>query len=175
MKDGCLQAMKWTPRELEKRWIDLASNAGPQAAQALWDLVASPEQSVPLLRQRIKPVVPADATRVERLMANLDSEDFETRTKATEELFSLVDGAAPALRKRLTEKPPLEVRQRIKQILDKLEPTADAEHLRTLRAIQVLEYAGTPEARQHLRALAKGVAEARLTREAKAALLRLTN
>jgi RNA polymerase sigma factor (sigma-70 family) len=175
IKDGRLQAAKWTPREMEKRWTDLASNEGPQAAQALWDLVASPEQSVSLLCQRIKPVALADAKRVERLMANLDSKDFETRTKATEELSSLVDGAAPALRKRLTEKPSLEVRQRIKQILDKLEPAADAERLRALRAIQVLEYAGTPEAREHLGALAKGVAEAQLTREAKAALLRLKN
>jgi hypothetical protein len=67
----------------------------------------------------------------------------------------------------------LEVRQRIKQILDKLDPAADAERLRALRALQVLEYIGTPEAREHLRRLAKGVAHAQLTREAAAALERL--
>lgn len=175
IKDGRLQAAKWSPRELEKRWIDLASNAGPQAVQAIWDLVASPDQSVSLLRQRIKPIEAADAKRVERLMGDLDSEDFATRTKAMEELKPIVDGAAPALRKRLTEKPSLEVRQRLKAILDKLDPAADAERLRALRAIQVLEYIGTPEARGHLRTLAKGIPEATLTREAKAALQRMPN
>jgi RNA polymerase sigma factor (sigma-70 family) len=175
MKDGRLQAVKWTPRELEKRWIDLTSNAGPQAVQALWDLVASPEQAVPLLRHRIKTVEPADTQLVERLVRDLDSDDFQTRTKATQELEKIVDGAEPALRKKLAEKPSLETRQRIQQVLSKLDPAASAERLRALRAIQVLEYAGTAEAKEHLRVLTKGVAEAQLTREAKAALLRLTN
>ena len=173
MKDGRLQRVKWSPRELEKRWIDLASDAGPQAVQALWDLVASPEQTVPLLRQRLKPAEPADAQRVERLIRDLDSDDFQTRTKATEELERIVDGAEPALRKKLAEKPSLEMRQRIQQILSKLEPSVSAERLRTLRAIQVLEYVGTAEAKENMRALAKGVPDARLTREAKAALERL--
>jgi WD40 repeat protein len=173
MKDDRLQTVNWTPRELEKRWIDLASSAGSQAVQTLWDLVASPEQAVPLLRQRIKPVEPADVQRVERLIRDLDSEDFETRAKATEGLEKIVDGAEPVLRKKLTEKPALEMKQRINQVLSKLEPAASGDRLRALRAVQVLEYTGTPEAEEHLRALAKGVAEARLTREAKAALDRL--
>lgn len=172
MKDGRLQNVKWTPRELEKRWIDLAG-VGPQAAQALWDLVAASEQAVPLLRQRIRPAESADAQCVERLIRDLDSDDFQTRTKATEELEKIVDGAEPALRKKLAEKPSLEMRQRIQQVLSKLEPSASAERLRALRAIQVLEYAGTAEAKEQLRTLAKGVPDARLTREAKAALERL--
>ncbi len=93
MKEGRLQAAKWTPRELEKRWIDLASSVGPQAVQALWDLVAASEQVVPLIHQRIKPIEPVDAKRVERLIGDLDSDDFETRTKATAELESIVDSA----------------------------------------------------------------------------------
>ena len=48
-----------------------------------------------------------------------------------------------------------------------------AEKVQQLRAIQVLEYMATPEARQLLVSLAKGAPEARLTREAKAALQRL--
>jgi len=172
MKDGRLQNVKWTAQDLEKRWINLAG-VGPQAVQALWDLVASPEQAVPLLRQRIKPAEPADAQRVDNLIRDLDSDEFQTRTKATEQLEKIVDGAEPALRKKLAEKPSLEMRQRIQQILSKLEPSASAERLRALRAIQVLEYVGTTEAREHLRTLAKGLPEARLTREAKAALERL--
>lgn len=65
------------------------------------------------------------------------------------------------------------MRQRIRDVLSKLEPSASAERLRALRAVQVLEYAGTPEAKKCLEMLARGVPEARLTREAKAALRRL--
>ncbi len=43
----------------------------------------------------------------------------------------------------------------------------------SLRTVEVLEIAGTPEARQVLEQLAKGAPEARLTQEAKASLERL--
>jgi hypothetical protein len=150
----------------------LASTDGKRAVQALWDLVADPEQAVPLLRQRIKPAPAADAKHVEQLIRDLDSEDFETRTKATEELEKFVESAEPVLRKKLAEKPSLEVRQRIKQILSKLEPSSP-ERLRELRAIQVLEYADTAEAKECLRTWVKDTAYVRLTREAEAALERL--
>jgi hypothetical protein len=45
--------------------------------------------------------------------------------------------------------------------------------LRGLRAVAVLEHIGTPEAKQLLVNLSEGAPEARLTREAKAALGRL--
>jgi RNA polymerase sigma factor (sigma-70 family) len=173
MQDGRLQAVKWTPQELEQRWKDLASTEGPRGVQALWDLVASPEQAVPLLRQWIRPAESVDAKRVERLIRDLDSENFETRSKASEELEAIVDGAEPALRKKMAEKNSLEMQQRIKQVLSKLEPSASAECLRALRSVQILEYVDTMEAREHLRALAKGEPDVRLTREAKASLERL--
>ena len=42
------------------------------------------------------------------------------------------------------------------------------EQVRALRAVEVLERAGTPQARQVLQRLAAGTAEARLTRAARA-------
>jgi hypothetical protein len=47
------------------------------------------------------------------------------------------------------------------------------EELRDLRAVQALEYMGTPEARQVLSSVAQGAAGCRLTEEAQASLKRL--
>ncbi len=52
-------------------------------------------------------------------------------------------------------------------------PIAKGETLRRLRGIAVLEKAGTPDARRVPERLASGFADARETREARAALLRL--
>ena len=49
----------------------------------------------------------------------------------------------------------------------------DRERLRQARALEVLEAMGTPEARTLLDELAKGAADAWLTRDAKTALERL--
>ncbi len=173
-KDGRLLPARWKSSEMEQRWKELASFVALKATRAIWDLVADPEQTVALFRQRVKPIEAVPSARLERLLRDLDADAFETRLKATEELEQLVDAAAPALRKKLTERPTLEVRRRIQQILAKLEPSASTERLRVLRAIQVLEYIGTPEARKYLETLAGGLADARLTQEAKAALARLT-
>jgi hypothetical protein len=47
------------------------------------------------------------------------------------------------------------------------------QHARALRTLEVLERTGSPEAKSALEELAKGAAEAELTREAKATLERL--
>ncbi|HEY7310050.1 MAG TPA: sigma-70 family RNA polymerase sigma factor [Gemmataceae bacterium] len=169
MSKGRWQATTWTKEELEQRWKDLASTDGKRVAQAIWDLAASPEQSVSLFRSRIKPPQPVDTQHVERLIHDLDSEELEIRRKAAGELEKIVEGAEPLLRKKLAEKPSLEQRQRIMQVLE----SASAERLRVSRAIQVLEYAGTAEAKECLRSLAKDLVAEPLKREAKAALERL--
>jgi RNA polymerase sigma factor (sigma-70 family) len=170
MREGHLRPVKWTQPELEQRWRDLSSSDGPRALQALWDLVSSPEQAVSLLRDRVKPVQPADPRRVEQLLRDLDSEDFDTRSKATTELEKIAEGAEPALRMRLAERPALETRQRI---LQALEAANSYDRIRMLRAVQILEYVATSEAKQLLGEFTKGLPEARLTREAKAALERV--
>jgi hypothetical protein len=79
----------------------------------------------------------------------------------------------PALRRVLEGKPSLEVRNRVRAVLEALRGVPPAATLRTLRAIRMLEATGTPEARRVLRALAGGAAGARETREAQTALERL--
>jgi RNA polymerase sigma factor (sigma-70 family) len=156
-------------RPLEAVWADLAGQDAARAYDALCILVAAPGQSVPLLRQRLRPVPVTDAARLARLLAELDSDRFATRRKAMRELEQLEESAAPALRQALGKQLPLETRRRIERILEQLPP----KRLLALRALEVLEHAGTPEARELLAQLSRGLPEAPLTREAKASLERL--
>src|SRR5262249_12002905 len=82
--------------------------------------------------------------------------------------------AQAALRRALTADVSLEVRQRIEQLLRKLPDWLDQpEHVRILRALEVVERIGAAHAQAYLRDLSRGEPEARLTQEAGAALQRL--
>jgi RNA polymerase sigma factor (sigma-70 family) len=159
--------------ELETAWATLAADDAAQAYRALVRLADAPQQAVPFLGRRLRPAV-IDPGHVAGLVRDLDSDRFEARQKAAAELEELGEAAAPALRKGLTGHPSAEARRRIEQLLDKLPGLVTAaELLRSLRAVEVLERAGTAEARRALEELARGSAEARLTREARASLRRL--
>ncbi len=161
--------------EINARWNDLLGDA-PRAYRAVRKLAASPTPVVEFLRGRIKATAPADEKRIARLIAELDSDEFAVRQKAVTELENLGDLAAPACREALAGRPSLEVRRRLdrlrkKQFAEARKPSA--ERVRQLRALEVLELAGSTEARQLLATLAKGAAGSWLTEEAQAALARL--
>src|SRR5262249_10145617 len=109
--------------------------------------------------------------RIDRLVRDLGSIDYQTRENATRQLAALGDKAEEALRATLLSGGDLEVRRRAERLL---RPLAG----RTLPAAQrrclaLLEQIGSAEGREHLRQLAKGAPGARLTLEAQAALERL--
>ncbi len=114
-----------------------------------------------------------DAPRIRRLIADLDSEQFTVREAAVKELEKLDDAAFALLRQALKNKPSLELRRRIEPLLSVPWLVQAPEKLRQIRAVTVLEQSGDAEARKVLERLAGGAAEARQTREAKAALQRL--
>src|SRR5262245_35930198 len=154
-------------------WNDLAGDA-KTAFAARGALADSPERSVALLKSLLTPARPAKVERLRRLLADLDSEVFATRETAQKELAAIGESAIPALNEALRGEPTPEARRRIQALLDKLQgPVAQPDVLRALRAAAVLEDIATPEARRVLERLAQGTPEARLTREAKAALQRL--
>lgn len=164
-----------TEQELAELWTDLGGKDATKAFQAAAVLAAMPKQAVPFVQQRLKEV-PAGVgpKRVAQLLADLDSDNFGVRQKATRELAKLGPSAKSALEKIVEENASAEVRRRAQELLDKLKgPVSAVDRLQTLRALEVLEGAGTPEARQALHALAQGPAEAELTLEAKASLQRL--
>jgi WD40 repeat protein len=171
-RSGRLPRAPLSARELEGLWTDLAGEAS-KAYRAVWALAAARDQALPLLKERVRLLRPADPARVLRLVADLDSDRFAVREEAARELDCLGEAAAPALRRALRQKPSLEVSRRIEGLLAKLEWLQSPELARGVRAVEVLEQVGTPAAVEVLAALAKGAPEFRLTQEAKASLERL--
>lgn len=157
-----------------EHWRALADNDAKKAYEAILGLTANPQLSVEYLRGQLRPAA-GKGMKVERLLADLDSDDFATREKATQALIELGAVAEPALRQASEKGASLEVRRRVERILRGVVARQEtAEELRQLRAVEGLEYCAKPEARKLLQALSRGADEARLTREARVALDRLT-
>jgi hypothetical protein len=163
-----------TAARLAGLWKDLAREDAARAEEALRALAAGAAQAVPFVQQRLRPIVGVDARVVDRLIAGLDSDQFEQRQKATQELRRLGEGAVPALRQALRGKLGLEPRKRIERLVKELEDKGSPTQLRAIRAVEMLERAATPAARHTLLVLAGGARGARLTEEAQASLRRLT-
>src|SRR5262249_56606371 len=99
-----------------------------------------------------------------------EDDRFDVREGAGRELERLEALVEAPLREALAGKPSPEVRRRAEALLGALSAGVAPTALRAVRATAVLEYTATSEARQQLAALARGAPEARLTREAEAAL-----
>src|SRR5262249_21455521 len=149
----------------------LADEDATRAYQTIGALVGSPVQAVPLVKERLQPVSKPKIRAVTCWIAELDSDQFAVRQNARAELEKLGEQAEAALRTKLAEKPSLEVRQQIEQLLTKIEHSSES--LRALRAVEVLERIGNPEAKTVLETLATGTEGARLTKAAKESLARL--
>jgi len=157
--------------QLDAFWTDLASDDAERAFRAINALAKSGDQAVALLKKNLQPVT---GERVAKLIAWLDDDDFATREKARSELARLGKNVEPALRRALADNPSAEVQKRLDDLLKALaERRVVPEVARGLRGVEVLETIGSAEAREVLRGLTKGVPEAELTVEAKAALERL--
>lgn len=167
-------AGKSSQQQLKDLRSDLTAMDVSRAHRALGTLAAAPEQAIALFRAELRPVAAAEPDRVAGLLADLDSDDFTRRDRATKQIHQMGEGALPGLHKALAGQPPLEVRRRVEQLLEALTGWS-SEQLYALRAAEVLERIGSAEARQVLELLAGGVPESRLTREAKASLQRLTH
>jgi hypothetical protein len=164
----------FTETELNTHWEMLEQQAAGPAYGAVCALVQSPDAAIPFFRDRLRSARGLEGRELGRLIAELDSDEFSVREKATRELEQLGEPASPALRLALQGPLSLEARRRAESVVQKLEgPPWSGQRLRELRALEVLELIGTAEAKDMLRGLAKGAAGAMLTQEAGAALARL--
>jgi WD40 repeat protein len=164
-------AVELSERRIEALWSDLDGPA-PQAYDALQILRRAPRQLVPYLRGRIRPMKIDYAC----LIRDLDSDEFPVRQKASEQLADYGRVAEKPLREALKNRPTLEVRRRIEELLVQIDDAADVIRAapREIRCLELLESIGSAEACRVLQTLAGGIAEAELTQEAKASLRRLT-
>lgn len=162
------------PDALDAAWKALAGDDAQEAYRAVWALAAAPDQTTPLLKERLRATPPINPKETARRIADLDSDDFDVREKANGDLDKMGDLAEPALRKALAEQPSPEARRRVERLLTKLEgPVASPERLQQLRSLEVLEQISTAPAERVLEEIAQGAPESRLTREAKTSLERL--
>jgi WD40 repeat protein len=158
---------------LQRCWADLGASDAGVAYKAVARLAEAPRAAVALLKGQMRPVTAAPAARVAALIRDLDNPRFAVRQAAMKELDKLGDLAEPSLRAVLAGKPSLETRHRVEQVLQR-GVDIPAGQLQGWRALAVLEYLGSPDARGVLETVAAGAPEARITREARAALHRLS-
>jgi WD40 repeat protein len=159
--------------ELPALWESLGRWDARAGHEALGRLAGAGDRAVAFLADRLRPAPRASADRLAHLVADLDSESFAVRRQAARELEDLGEVAEPALRRARTNGTSAEARRQVEVLLEKLPLTGSAARLRAFRAVEVLEVIDTPAARRLLERLAGGAPEARLTREAHAALDRL--
>jgi WD40 repeat protein len=162
-----------TAAQLAALWEDLASADGVRGFAAVGKLAQSPA-AVALLRSKVKPATAAGEAALRAVVADLGSDKFAVRQKAQRELAGRGEAAALALEAALAGKPAEEQRRRAEILLAQLDAgPAVPECARLLRALQALQWAGTPEAQALLAELAAGEPGAWLTREARTVLMRL--
>jgi hypothetical protein len=155
-------------------WNGLRNSDPVIAYDAVRLLAQAPDKSLPFLRERLKPARDPDIKQVESFLAKLDSPWFAERDEAKRELERYGNEAEPALERYLAGNLSLEAQQRAEALLARARaPLTDALLLQQVRALEVLETIGTTEARSIMSNLAAGSRDARLTREARAALERL--
>jgi WD40 repeat protein len=159
-----------TAADLQRYWHDLGRTREGPAAVAGDRLVEAPRQSLPWLKEHLRPI---SEDGIDGLLADLDARSYARRQRAMAELYCRELAAQPALKRVLQGAPSLEARRRAEALLQKLAaPMTEPSVLRAWRSVAVLEQIGTAEARALLERLARGSPHARLTQDARAALRR---
>jgi hypothetical protein len=172
------KALDLTERERDELWERLADADAAKGRDALARLARCGDGAAHLIAARVKdlPAAPGALTakRLAELLKELDSDDFETREAATRELAAADAKASDELRKLLKEgKVSPEARRRIESAVEQIDARGSGVSgpaLRWLRAVEVLERVGTPEARKVLEKIA--AADGPIADEAKASLER---
>ncbi|MEX2185618.1 MAG: HEAT repeat domain-containing protein [Pirellulales bacterium] len=140
-------ARKISAEQLDALWTELL-DADKDAADALvWKIAAGRGRAIEYLSERIGKTAPPDAAEVDKLVAELDSDKFESRQQAFRRLASFGAAAEESLKK-AADSPSAEVRARVKDLLEMIakDEPATGEQRREYHAIAALARIGTPDA-----------------------------
>jgi hypothetical protein len=162
-------------RQLEAYWAALARPDAKSSYNAMCALAALPEQTVALLRNRLQPASNSNIKRISALIDDTNNGQYAIRQAASIQLEKMGEEAEPQLLRAVRKPVSLESKRRAERALKKIERGGlSADTLRSLRAVEVLERIGSPEARQLLTTLATGAPDAKLTVAAQASLKRIS-
>lgn len=172
-----------TPRRLAEKersrlWADLADADAGKAYQAVHALRRAEPAVIAWMGEQLRTgQTSATPEQIVHLIDDLDSNQFPVRQDASRKLEKLGVHTEAHLRRRLQQRASPELRRRAGALLSKLERCAvepDADELRALRTLEVLEGAGTAEARRTLEMLARVLSGPRSLPEARLTLQRLS-
>ncbi len=167
--------LQLSARDLTGLWADLADRDYDKSDAAWRKLGAAGDHAIAFLKERVRPIaVPSlDLKRVEKLLADLDSDRFATRENATRELMSLGELAIVPLQRFLEKPPSLEAERRAQAVLEKLkEPVLTPDRLRVLEALELLEAMRSPRAVALLQEIERDALILQIRREARQAAQR---
>jgi WD40 repeat protein len=161
--------LELSAEELADLWTDLADKDYGRCDAAWRKLAAAGDNAIPFLKERIRPIAvpPLDRKRVERLLADLDSDHFVTREKATRDLTSLGELAIIPLQRFMKKPSSVESDRRAHLIFKNLsEPVPTPDRLRTLEVLELLEQLRSPRAVALLQEIGRDALVPQIWREA---------
>ena len=165
-------------KELRALWESLAEREATKANPAIHRLARSPKAILAVIQKELKPVArpKVEAKQIAAWIADLESEDFNTRKTAEKELSALGTEAKAALEAALKNQPTADLKIRLSELIRKLELSGPPpEAIRPLRCVEILERIATAEAKAILKNFAEGKPGDHVAESAKAALARLNS
>ncbi|MCZ7648618.1 MAG: hypothetical protein M5U26_25720 [Planctomycetota bacterium] len=142
---------------------------GEHERLAVWVFLDFAEEGLALLRQKLQPASEAPGADLEQLVAHLDADAFMARETAEKQLRARILEAWPLLVRAAKGAAAPEVRIRAARLL--AQPAEDQLRARYF-AVEALDWMNTPQAAQHLEALAAGAPEHPVTSWARIVLAR---
>jgi RNA polymerase sigma factor (sigma-70 family) len=112
-------AQPTVPAAQDRLWADLGSTDESTSSRALLALAATPKQTLSLFRERLRPIK-VDPKRTATLIAQLDSESFQQRETAHQELEYLGRYVKADLQKAADGKGTLELKRRAQRLLKQI-------------------------------------------------------
>jgi hypothetical protein len=143
--------------EMRRLWEAVGGRDVVTEAEAFWRLVAGGDDAARFLRAKVKGAG-VDRKVFRRLVAELSSEEFATRERATAGLRAMGPAAEGLLRDEVGRAASGEVKQRLEGVLKWIgsAPPNDPEARRFAIAIKLLRVIGTAEAEKAIRELSGG-------------------